>query len=195
MTAIDGYIGLLQLCNSKSYDQFLADMQCRWIEALYELLSDDNYIRKCKNSDTEERYNHNHDPHTGRFTSGSGINTVDNSVESGIIMIGKSLSAKAKNYPVKLPDSRQHTKLAEGQTIIGKVFAGKTTDKEIRDRFRLESTYNIPANEWMKVSGKGKIVIGGKEMFAELHWYEANGERHEIKVKRFIDESKVHKSK
>ena len=93
-------------------------------------------------------------------------------------MIGKSLSAKAKNYPVKLPDSRQHTKLAEGQTIIGKVFAGKTTDKEIRDRFRLESIYHITANEeCMKVNGKGKIIVNGQEVFAELHWYESNGER------------------
>lgn len=36
-------------------------------------------------SDTEERYNHNHDPHTGRFTSEDGVNTVDNPGESGII--------------------------------------------------------------------------------------------------------------
>ncbi len=175
MTLIQGYFGIIELCRSDRYDLFLADMELRCLEEIGVLL----------------RYNHNHDPHTGRFTSGNG---VDNGRDSGIIMIGKSLSAKAKNYPVKLPDSRQHAKLVEGQTIIGKVFAGKTTDKEIRDRFRLESIYHIPANEWMKVSGKGKIIVNGREVFAELHWYEANGERHEIKVKRYIDESKVHKS-
>ena len=43
-------------------------------------------------------------------------------------------------YPVKLPDSNQHVKLATGQTINGVTFAGKGTDTEIRDRFRLEST-------------------------------------------------------
>ena len=72
------------------------------------------------------------------------------------IPVVKSLSAAGKNYPVKLPDSRQHTKLAEGQTIHGKTFAGKNTDTEIRERYRLESLYKKPADEWEKVSGKGK---------------------------------------
>lgn len=88
MTAIDGYIELLQLCNSHTYDLFLADMQRRCLEALYELLSDDNYISKYMSSDTEERYNHNHDPHTGRFTSGDNVNTVDKSEKSDIIKTG-----------------------------------------------------------------------------------------------------------
>ena len=114
---------------------------------------------------------------------------VDKAGESGIISVGRSVGAAAKNYPVKLPDSNQHTKLAEGQSIAGKVFAGKTTGKELRDRFRLESTYHIPADEWMKVSGKGKVIKDGKEVLAELHWYEANNEKYEIKVKRYLDES------
>lgn len=70
------------MCNAEMYDISLTDMQCRWLEALHELLSNDNYIRKCMSSATEERYNHDHDPHTGRFTSGNG---VDNGGESGII--------------------------------------------------------------------------------------------------------------
>lgn len=80
------YIELLELCRSELYDPFLADIEERCLEAIGILL----------------RYNHNHDPHTGRFTSGNG---VDNGGESGIIKledieIGKSLSAKAKNYNI-----------------------------------------------------------------------------------------------
>lgn len=109
MTAIDGYIELLQLCNSHTYDPFLADMQRRCLEALYELLSDDNYISKYMSSDTEERYNHNHDPHTGRFTSGNG---VDNGGESGIIKETenqKLLKDKIKSgeLPLKINQDKQ----------------------------------------------------------------------------------------
>lgn len=103
--------------------------------------------------------------------------------------IGKGLGAAAKNYPVKLLDSRQHVKLAEGQRITGKVFAGNGTTTAIRDRFRLESDYKIPADKWKKVSGNGYIIMDGKKQKAELHWYEADGEIFEMKVKRYIDES------
>ena len=112
--------------------------------------------------------------------------TKENGEEDNIF-IGQSLSASAKNYPVKLPDSRQRTKFAESQTIEGVVFAGKGTGSEIRDRFRLESTYHIPANEWKKVSGKGMVMIDGQPKMAELHWYEAMGERVEFKVKRVLE--------
>lgn len=66
MELILRYIELLELCRSELYDPFLADIEERCLEAIGILL----------------RYNHNHDPHTGRFTSGSG---VDNGGESGII--------------------------------------------------------------------------------------------------------------
>ena len=99
---------------------------------------------------------------------------LENTTESDIIKsfdIGKSVGASAKNYPVKLPDSNQRTKLAEGQTIEGKVFAGKGTNTEIRDRFRLEATYRIPTREWQKMSGNAYVVIDGKRKKAEIHWY------------------------
>ena len=117
--------------------------------------------------------------------------TVEKPGKSGIIKaieVPKSLGAASKKYPVKLPDSRQHTKLSEGQTITGKTFAGKGTDTAIRERFKLESNYKIPADEWEKVSGVGYIVVNGKKRKAELHWYEANGEIVEMKVKRYLDE-------
>lgn len=126
MTAIDGYIELLQLCNSHTYDPFLADMQRRCLEALYELLSDDNYISKYMSSDTEERYNHNHDPHTGRFTSGSG---VDNGGKSGIIKaegVGELEQAKKRDHKIlvtdiaieKIPKSNIHYLSAEQNNLI-----------------------------------------------------------------------------
>lgn len=117
--------------------------------------------------------------------------TVENTGKSGIIKtvtIHKSLGAAAKNYPVKLADSKQHVKLAEGQTLTGKTFAGKGTETKIKDRFRLESTYHVPAEKWEKVSAPGYIVVGGKKRKAELHWYEADGEVYEMKVKRYLDD-------
>lgn len=100
--------------------------------------------------------------------------------------VGRSVGASAKNYPVRMPNSKQRVKLAEGQSIKGKVFAGKGTDVEIRDRFDISAIYNIPADEIKKVSGKGIVIIEGKEKKAELHWYEANGERYDMKIKRFL---------
>ena len=123
MTAIDGYIELLQLCNSHTYDPFLADMELRCLEALYELLSNDNYISKCMSSDSEERYNHNHDPHTGRFTSGDSVNTVDNPGESGIIRETenqKLLKDKIQSgeLPLKInPDKQARHILQNGETF------------------------------------------------------------------------------
>ena len=78
--------------------------------------------------------------------------------------------------------------MAEGQEIRGKTFAGKGTSTEIRERFRLESDYRIPADEWEKVSGEGYIIKGGERVKAELHWYQAEGEIYEMKVKRYLNE-------
>ena len=119
------------------------------------------------------------------------LKALDNNAKSDIIKsfeVGKSVGASAKKYPVKMPESKQHVKLAEGQHIEGTVFAGKGSKTEIRDRFRLESTYKHPASEWQKVSGNAFVVVDGKNKKAELHWYEAEGEMVEMKVKRFYDE-------
>ncbi len=115
--------------------------------------------------------------------------TIDSTGENNIINVVKTLSAAARRYPVKDLDTNSHIALAEGQSVVGKPFAGKGTDKEIRVRYILESRYNIPADEWQKVSGKGYVVKNGKRVLAELHWYEADGEIYELKVKRYLDES------
>ena len=115
------------------------------------------------------------------------LRNQDNTIKE--ININRSIGAAARNYSVRLLDSKGHTKLAENQKIKGKTFAGKGTQTEIRDKFRLESDYHIPADEWEKVSGKGYVIIDGKPQYAELHWYEADGEIYEMKVKRYLDES------
>lgn len=78
MTLIQGYFGIIELCHSDSYDLFLVDMEQRCLEEIGILL----------------RYNHNHDPHTGRFTSGSGVDNgkkdVDKLTESSIINYAKA---------------------------------------------------------------------------------------------------------
>ena len=102
--------------------------------------------------------------------------------------VGKSVGAAAKRYSVRMPNSRDHARLASGKSIHGVTFAGKGTKSEIRERFRLEVDYKRPADSFEKVSGKGYVIVDGKERHAELHWYESNNEIFEIKVKRFLDE-------
>ena len=110
-------------------------------------------------------------------------------IKSKDILIGRSVGAAGKNYPVRLPNGN-HTRLDEGAKITKvKVFAGKGTDTPIRNSFYFESTYKIKANEWQKVRGEGTVVFEGKNRTAELHWYEADEERVEMKVKRWLDES------
>ena len=120
-------------------------------------------------------------------------NHVDNSGKSGIIkeneVIGRSVGASAKNYPVRLPDGN-HAKFAEGTEITKiKVFAGNGTDMPIRNAIFLENDYGKPSDKWQKVRGEGVVIFEGKKRIAEIHWYEADNEKYEIKVKRWLDES------
>lgn len=120
-------------------------------------------------------------------------NVLDKFEQGGIIktdeVIGRSVGASAKNYPVKLPDGN-HAKFAEGSTITKiKVFAGNGTNVPIRDAIYLESNYGIPAEKWQKVRGEGIIIENGKKRTVEIHWYEADGEKIKMKVKRYLDES------
>ena len=131
-----------------------------------------------------------YEKHVGT-TSDYSQNFLENTTKNDIIksfLIGRSVGASAKNYPVKLPDSNQHVGFAEGQVIEGKVFAGKGTSTEIRDRFRLEFTYGVDADEWQKVSGNAELIVDGNKKKAEIHWYSANGQNYEMKVKRYIYE-------
>lgn len=108
--------------------------------------------------------------------------------ESDIISIPRSVGASGRNYPVKTP-SGDHVKLAEGTQITKiKTIMGAGTDIELRYAIYLESNYKIPAQKWKKVRGEGVIVEDGIKKRAELHWYEAEDERVEMKVKVYFDE-------
>lgn len=100
----------------------------------------------------------------------------------------RSVGAAGRNYPVRLPNGN-HAKFAEGTTITKiKVFAGKGTDVPIRKAIYLEDDFGIPAGDWQKIRGEGIIVFKGKNRPAEIHWYEADGEKVKLKVKRWLDE-------
>ena len=103
-------------------------------------------------------------------------------------MIGRSVGASAKNYPVRLSDGN-HAKFAEGTEITKiKVFAGNGTDMPIRNAIFLENDYGKPADTWQKIRGEGVVIFEGKKRIAEINWYEADNEKYEIKVKRWLDE-------
>lgn len=111
---------------------------------------------------------------------------VDNVIED--IKVPRNLGAAGKKYPVQLP-SGGHSKLQEGSTITKiKVIAGKGTDTEIRDAVYLEADYKVPAEKWMKVRGEGYVIVDKVVRRAELHWYEAEDKRVEMKVKRYFDD-------
>lgn len=42
--------------------------------------------------------------------------------------------------------------------------------------------------EWAKKRGEGYVIVDGKARRAEIHWYEAEGERVDFKVKRYFDD-------
>ncbi|WP_010247788.1 hypothetical protein [Peptoniphilus rhinitidis] len=94
-----------------------------------------------------------------------------------------------KNYPIKFIGS-DHVKFDSQKVENVIVIAGQGVKTPIRDAPRLESFYRHPKNKWQKISGTTKIKFKGKTLKAEIHWYEANGQREEIKLKRiFEDES------
>lgn len=134
-------------------------------------------------------------PPNERYVRGDGIKPYQTYekwkrqiLDKADVHIGRSVGAAAKNYPVRLPDGG-YAKLAEGTSITNiHVIAGYGHKTPIRVRFKLESNYHVDAEKWQKLTGNGFVSIQGKVRPAELHWYEADGERVEMKVKRFKDE-------
>lgn len=117
----------------------------------------------------------------------------------------KSLRGVGKNYPVRLNRGNlpfgNHYKL-DFQSDIEQAhaFAGKGTNKPIRNAIFLENDYHIPAKEWQKCAGFGNVIMNGKSERRELHWYEARGVRVDLKIKPKklkkeveANESKIHR--
>lgn len=100
----------------------------------------------------------------------------------------KFTRGSGKNYPIRIGNS-EHVKfdneIVESVTVI----AGKGTSVDIRDVRRLQNIYNEPEKRWEKTTGITYIRYKNKRLKAEIHWYEANGKRYEIKVRKVFDES------
>lgn len=114
------------------------------------------------------------------------------STDKDDIIIGRSLGASARNYPVKAPDSNQHYKFAEGTSITKiKVIMGHGTNKPLNNKHTIALRNNISnPDSIQKLRGEGYVMVEGKKRKAELHWYEADEiDRFEFKVKRYLDES------
>lgn len=105
--------------------------------------------------------------------SGNAKNSVDYSLENGIINIGRSLGAKAKNYDVKLPN-REIVHLTEGTSVTHvNIIAGKGRNRKIDIVNVLLDRYpGTQEAEWVKAKGVGYIDYDGESYKAELHWYE-----------------------
>lgn len=99
------------------------------------------------------------------------------------IRTDKFIRGSGKNYPVKFI-GKDHVKFGDKFIKNVTVIAGNGVNTELRDSLRLEKTYHKPRKRWKKVSGETKIIFKGKLKKVEIHWYEANGSRHEIKVKK-----------
>lgn len=92
-----------------------------------------------------------------------------------------------KNYPVKFIGS-DHVKFDALEIRDVTVIGGEGVKNPIKDAPRLENLYKQPENKWQKISGITKIKFKGKSLKVEIHWYESNGQREEIKIKRTFDD-------
>lgn len=183
MELILRYIELLDLCRSELYDTFLADIEERCLEAIGILL----------------RYNHNHDTHTGRFTSGSG---VDNGGESGIINTGSvsgalnPMSKQAEQHAVRYYESVRHMKTdtlkISKSTGISKEKLDKiknhvfVNEHELLDgKRRFDPDYEI-AQSWQRlINGdyKEQDIVLLKHEYAELRYMEKGFSQNEAHIK------------
>ncbi len=91
------------------------------------------------------------------------------------IIIPRSVGAKAKDVYVAydLDGKIIRVPLEPGSKIEKVVvFAGQGTDKEIKERYRLEALQGASADGWQKVRGETTILVDGKWRRVEIHWYE-----------------------
>lgn len=100
----------------------------------------------------------------------------------------KSLRGVGKRYPIRGNGNGKHYgnhfQLDTSHDIEKvRVFAGKGTEKAIRNAIFIGNDYHVPAEELQKCSGFGYVIVDGKSVRAELHWYQANGIRIDPKIK------------
>ena len=151
------------------------------------------YKSFCKDMDLTPQMERVYIDNLGRIAPGKAPYSIVNGGRSGIInqkdyTVPRSIGAAGRRYNVRLPEG-DHGTLKEASKITKiKTFAGKGTRYEIREKYLLESIYGHLADEWQKNRGEGIVIVKGRERRAEIHWYEADGDRVRMKVKRYLDE-------
>ncbi len=166
---------LIQEANSK-------DEEIRRLEA---------EIRELQEQAEELRFNPNHDPKNGRFTSGNGVDILGGSgiIKLNDIEIGRSVSAKAKNYDIMDLQTGEIFHFAEGTKIQDVyVFAGKGSSVAFRKADKYAERYGGKPADWQHCKGKGVIDFYGEERKAEVHWVQCDDiGKHEFFIKGWID--------
>lgn len=116
------------------------------------------------------------------------IVSLNDTIESPDILIGKSLGAKSKNYDIELPN-KEIVHLTEGTRITNiKVIAGKGRNRQIDEIDSLIEQFGGSETEWQKKKGLGYIDYDGESYHVELHWYEEpTVGKHKWKVKPDAD--------
>lgn len=112
-------------------------------------------------------------------STSSEVHSLPDSYPGDSFSIGRSLSAAAKNYRIRDPESGKLYKFAEGTTISGvETFAGKGTRNKLKQSVvtGLSERYGGKMKDWKHSKGIGTIDKGGRFQSAEVHWFE-NGER------------------
>ena len=166
---------LIQEANSK-------DEEIRRLEA---------EIRELQEQAEELRFNPNHDPKNGRFTSGNGVDILGGSgiIKLNDIEIGRSVSAKAKNYDIMDLQTGEIFHFAEGTKIQDVyIFAGKGSSVAFRKADKYAERYGGKPADWQHCKGKGVIDFYGEERKAEVHWVQCDDiGKHEFFIKGWID--------
>lgn len=92
------------------------------------------------------------------------------------IEIGKSLSAKAKNYIVMDLQTGERYHFVEGTKIQNvEVFAGKGTKKEFRKAQKYANRCGGRPEDWQHAKGFGLLATPDGDREAEVHWVQCPG--------------------
>ena len=105
------------------------------------------------------------------------------------IVIGKSLGAKAKNYDIMDFETGEIYHFTEGTRIQNaEVFAGKGTNDEYRNAYKMARKYGGQISDWQHVKGFGWVSTPDGDGYAEVHWSQCEGiGKQEFFIKRWID--------
>ena len=134
------------------------------------------------------------DPETGKMMGSRPSEKVDKSGDSGIIKlddieIGKSLSAKAKNYNIMDLQTGDTFHFSEGTKIQDvQVFAGKGSKTIFRKADKYAERYGGKPEDWQHCKGKGVVDYYGEERKAEVHWVQCESVgKHEFFIKEWLE--------